>query len=240
MDFSSKETAIPRVEDKISNAIFPDGQKLLLASNTPDAPAQNQVSGSHSELASSSGGVTKHAPVEMVGWPGTINRNDSSTFTFESDELCAPGQWTTLDERIVDDRKVWIIVVDNFLIWMFGNLQIKGKVTCYRRLSTPCHRSGLWIDRIRDFWLIGVGVLNSRKQTRQLVHGSMSWRSLFCPFFCLTFSCNSFDSYFLVLLIFFPCSTLCIMRVVSGGFYILFSYDWKINSHIYISISVYR
>ena len=174
MDFSSKETAIPRLEDKISNAIFPDGQKLLLASNTPDAPAQNQVSGSHSELASSSGGVTKHAPVEMVGWTGTINRNDSSTFTFESDELCAPGQWTTLDERIVDDRKVWIIVVDNFLIWMFGTLQIKGKVTCYRRLSTPCHRSGLWIDRIRDFWLIGVGVLNSRKQTRQLVHGSMS------------------------------------------------------------------
>ncbi|KAG2332464.1 hypothetical protein Bca52824_003644 [Brassica carinata] len=121
MDFSSKETVMPRLEDKISNAIFPDGQKLLLQSNTPDVPAQNQVSGSHSELASSSGGVTKHAPVEMVGWAGTINRNDASTFTFESEELCAPDEEEgnmqpppkyTMSQKWIMDRQNKRLLVD--------------------------------------------------------------------------------------------------------------------------------
>lgn len=92
MDFSSKETEMPRLEEKISNTVFSDGQKLLLGSKIPDSHAQNQASGSHSELGSSSGGLTKHAPSEMVGWAGIINRNDVSTSAIQLDELYSSGQ----------------------------------------------------------------------------------------------------------------------------------------------------
>ncbi|ESQ29363.1 hypothetical protein EUTSA_v10023653mg [Eutrema salsugineum] len=55
MDFSAKDTGMPRSEDKISDAVFSNGQKLLLASKIPDSQAQNQVSGSQGNEAGDSG-----------------------------------------------------------------------------------------------------------------------------------------------------------------------------------------
>lgn len=82
---------MPQLEDKISNTVFSDGQKHLLASKIPDSQAQIQLSGSDTELASSSGGLTKHAPSEMVGWAGITNHNDVSASAIQVDELYASG-----------------------------------------------------------------------------------------------------------------------------------------------------
>lgn len=90
MDFSSKETERSRLGEKsFSNAVFSDGQKLL-ASKFPVSQALTQAAISSSQLAFSSG-LTKHSPLEMVGWGGVNKSNDLSTSAVQLDDFHASG-----------------------------------------------------------------------------------------------------------------------------------------------------